>query len=341
MATFSTNQTRQLYVATPGETGTKTQIVTDDAKTHMYLTQEGAGGPVRSDLIDLKNILWVKATDADKMARDLKAVTVTLDATVNGGEPIVGQDYILRINFRQYASLGDQDTYVKHGAVRAFKNMDASKFYASMAVSLAKNFSRELTKLVEIRLGLEHATDTAGKVDTVVISANDKVDDLIEDLKSTGELAGNGGKANTFNSIIIAEVEQEWTLGIKPQEAVYFDVIPATVMEAGEEVTWGTVEEGVDGQVGNGKLIADLEYFCMGERGDVYRGIGWPNNIHTEYLVDPKLTYDVIDIHYAYVGSNESVQKSEKDLTIVCPTGTGNDLLTAVNAATGLSLKFK
>lgn len=341
MATFSTNQTRQLYVATPGETGTKTQIVTDNEKTHMYLTQEGAGGPVRSDLIDLKNILWAKATDADKMARDLKAVTVTLDDTVNGGEPIVGQDYILRINFRQYASLGDQDTYVKHGAVRIFKGMDASKFYASMAVSLAKNFSRELTKLVEIRLGLEKATDTAGKVDTVVISANDKVDALIEDLKATGELAGNGGVVNTFNSIIIAEVEQEWTLGIKPQEAVYFDVIPATVLEAGEEVKWGTTEEGVDGQVGNGKLIADLEYFCMGERGDVYRGIGWPNTIPTKYFVDATKTYDVIDIHYAYVGSNESVQKSEKTLTIVCPTGTGNDLLTAVNAATGLSLKFK
>lgn len=338
MATFSTNQTRQLYVATPGDTGTKTQIVTDNAKTHMYLIQEGAGGLVRSDLIDVKNVLWAKYTPAADMARDLKAVTVTLDETVNGGKPIVGQDYILRINFRQYASIGDQDTYVKHGAVRAFKNMDASKFYASMAVSLAKNFSRELTKLVEIRLGLEKATDVAGKVDTVVISANDKVDDLIKDLEANGELAGHGNEANTFNSVIIAEVEQKWTLGIKPQEAVYFDVIPATVLEAGEEVTWGTVEEGVDGQVGNGKLIADLEYFCMGERGDVYRGIGWPNTIPTKYLVDETKTYDVIDIHYAYVGSNESVQKSEKTLTIVGETANLAAIKTAIQTALGVTL---
>ena len=312
MATFSTNQTRQLYVA---NTETKTQIVTNGE--HMYLTQEGAGGPVRSDLIDVKNILWAKATKADKMARDLKAVTVTLDDTVNGGEPIVGQDYILRINFRQFASLGDQDTYVKHGAVRIFKGMTASDFYREMAISLAKNFSRELTQLVEIRLGI---TDS----DSVVVKPSDT--------KTT--LTGS------YDSIIISEVEQEWTLGIKPQEAVYFDVVPATVLQAGEEVTWGTTEEGVDGAVGNGKLIADLEYFCMGERADMYRGIGWPNNIVTKYLVDPKLTYDVIDIHYAYVGSNESVQKSEKDLTIVCPTGTGTALLTAINGATGLTLKF-
>lgn len=340
MATFSTNQTRQLYVATANNnTVFNKDTQTGAALKHAYLTQTNATDePVRSDLIDPKNVLWVKYTPAANMARDLKAVTVTLDATVNGGEPIVGQDYILRINFRQYASLGDQDTYVKHGAVRAFKNMDASKFYASMAVSLAKNFSRELTKLVEIRLGLEKATDAAGKVDTVVVSANDKVDDLIEDLKATGELAGNGGVANTFNSIIIAEVEQEWVRGIKPQEAVYFDVVPATVLEAGEEVTWGTVEEGVDGQVGNGKLIADLEYFCMGERGDVYRGIGWPNTIPTKYLVDENKTYDVIDIHYAYVGSNESVQKSEKTLTIVGETADLAAIKTAIQTALGVTL---
>lgn len=314
MATFSTNQTRQLYVATPGETGTKTQIVTDTAKTHMYLTQNGAGGPVRSDLIDIKNVLWAKYTPAANMARSLKAVTVTLDQTVNGGAPIVGQDYILNIHFRQFASLGDQDIYVKHGAVRIFTGMIASDFYREMAISLAKNFSRELTKLVEIRLG----TDS----DPVVVKPTDT--------KAT--LTGN------YTSLIIAEVEQDWTLGIKPQEAVYFDVIPSTVYDSGEEVVWGTTEEGTSGTVGNGKIIADLEYFCMGERGDMYRGIGWPNTIPTKYLVDPAKTYDVIDIHYAYVGSNESVQKSEKTLTIVGEAANLATIKTAIQTALGITL---
>lgn len=317
MATFSTNQTRQLYVATANNNTVFNKDTKDGAALkHAYLTQTNATGePVRSDLIDPKNVLWVKYTHAADMARDLKAVTVTLDETVNGGEPIVGQDYILRINFRQFASLGDQDTYVKHGAVRIFKGMTASDFYRQMAISLAKNFSRELTQLVEIRLGI---TDS----DSVVVKPNDTKTTL------------NG----SYDSIIIAEVEQEWTLGIKPQEAVYFDVIPATVFEAGEEVTWGTVEEGVDGQVGNGKLIADLEYFCMGERGDVYRGIGWPNTIPTKYLIDETKTYDVIDIHYAYVGSNESVQKSEKTLTIVGETANLAAIKTAIQTALGVTL---
>ena len=59
-----------------------------------------------------------------------------------------------------------------------------------------------------------------------------------------------------------------------------------------------------------------MEYFYAKERGDQYGNIGWPNVVKTTYAADPEVAYDVIDIHYSYVGPNESVQKSEKDLTI-------------------------
>lgn len=316
MATFSTNQARQLYVATATN---GTTFTGDTAKSSIYLTQTNATGePVRSDLIDVKNIISVTAKPAASMDRSLKAVTVTLDSDVNGGEPVVGQDYILHINFRQFASLGDQDIYVKHGAVHIFKGMDASAFYREMAISLAKNFSRELTQLVEIRLGV------AGS-NSVVVKPNDTKTTLTDD----------------YDSLIIAEVEQEWTLGIKPQEAVYFDVVPTTVICDGDEMVWGKVEEGTAGTVGNGKLIADLEYFCMGERGDIYRNIGWPNSIPTKYLVDATKQYDVLDIHYAYVGSNESVQKSEKTITVVGENAELAKVITAFNAASGITVTLK
>ena len=77
----------------------------------------------------------------------------------------------------------------------------------------------------------------------------------------------------------------------------------------------------------------------MGERGDIYRGVGFPNNIPTTYLVDPSKTYYTFDIHYAYVGSNEAVQKSEKTITIVGSDKTKmNSLITAFNSASGLSI---
>lgn len=128
------------------------------------------------------------------------------------------------------------------------------------------------------------------------------------------------------NGVYIVEHPQKWVRGTMPQKALWFEVSPSTVTYKGEEVSWGTVTKAdSDVVIYNGKLMADLEYFCMGERADLYRGMGWPNVVTTEYLVDPTKAYDVIDIHLAYVGSNESVQKSEKTLTILVPVADPTD----------------
>jgi hypothetical protein len=66
----------------------------------------------------------------------------------------------------------------------------------------------------------------------------------------------------------------------------------------------------------------------MGERGDQYKNYGWPNVIPTKYMVEPTSAgYDVLNIHYAYTGSNESVQKSEKDLFVVADKVTAQTLI--------------
>ena len=60
----------------------------------------------------------------------------------------------------------------------------------------------------------------------------------------------------------------------------------------------------------------------MGERGDQYRMFAAPQDrIPTKLLIDPTQEYDVINIHYYFVDSLGGVQKSEKDITIVLPTG--------------------
>ena len=331
MATFSTNQVRQLYVAkelkTPHVLATDTAgaiaVKNDTAKNHLYFEYKGDDNLMRSDLIDIKNILHAKATDADAMAHELKSVTVALDTNVNGGAPVAGQDYILRIVFKQYVGMSDEDQYFKYGMVHAYTGMTASEFYKVLAISLAKNFSREVVPLIKIEV-------TTGSAETEVTPTT-KVADL------TG----------TYTGVVITEVEQPWRLGIMAQTPVYFTVQPTPVFVSGDERIWGTVTEGTDGTIDNGKTIADLEYFCMGERGDIYRGVGFPNNIPTTYLVDPTTKYNVIDIHYAYVGSNESVQKSEKTITLVVPkvgannqvsNKLANDIITAINTATGLSI---
>lgn len=321
---FSTNQVRQLYVATDVKEGAAHVLATDtvgtialktdNAKSHMYFEYKGAGGLVRSDLIDVDKVLYVKATPASALARKLKKATVTLDATVNGGNPIAGQDYILRIVFRQYLGMSDEDQYQKYGMVHAYAGMTASDFYKTLAISLAKNFSRELVPLVKFKIG---ATE---------VTPNTKLADI----------AGNA------DSLVIEEVEQPWTLGIQEQVPVYFEVYPTTVTFNSDERIWGKVEMGDTGAanaIKDGKIIADLEYFCLGERADQYRNIGWPNAIPSKTLVDPTKEYHVLDIHYAYVGSNECVQKSEKDITIVSADKADiNTLIDALETATGMEI---
>lgn len=355
MATFSTNQVRQLYVAKAlkasdvlaSDAAGSIAVKNDTAKNHLYFEYKGADNLMRSDLIDIKNILYAKATDADAMAHELKSVTVTLDTNVNGGAPVAGQDYILRIAFRQYVGMSDEDQYFKYGMVHAYAGMDADEFYKVLALSIAKNFSREVVPLIKIEVHSK-ATKSKGGFDSngyMVVTPTTKDNGKSD---NTNPYYGDTSSIVTdIDSIRITEVEQPWRLGVMAQTPVYFTVQPAAVMVNGDERIWATVTEGTNGTIGNGKKIADLEYFCMGERGDIYRGIGFPHNIPTTYLVDPTVKYNVIDIHYAYVGSNESVQKSEKTITLVVPKVGANNLasntptnniITAINAATGLTI---
>ena len=337
---YSVNQVRQLYVAKAlkspnvGATDAAGSIAvkSDTAKTHLYFEYMGAGGMTRSDLIDIKNILYAKATDADDLVHDLAKYKLTLDASVNSGAPVAGQDYILRIAFRNYIGLSEEDQYFKYGMVHAVADMTASDFYKTLALSLVKNFSREEEGLLKFYL------ETGGTEAGTVAGTPTEV------TKDTKESTLTG----TYTGIVIEEAPQEWILGVMEQTPVNFTLQPVTIIVNGDDRIWGTVKQVAStSSIPDGRKIADLEYFCMGERGDVYRMVGFPNVIRTKYLVNPDTKYNVIDIHYAYVGPNESVQKSEKDITIVVPkvgssnsesNALANSIITAINTATGLSI---
>ena len=340
MATFSTNQVRQLYVAealkpsnvTATDAAGSIAVKSDTAKTHLYFEYMGAGGMTRSDLIDIKNILHAKATDADDLAHDLAKYKLTLDASVNSGAPVAGQDYILRIAFRNYIGLSEEDQYFKYGMVHAYAGMTASDFYKTLVLSLVKNFSRKEEGLLKFYL------ETGGTEAGTVAGTPTEV------TKDTKESTLTG----TYTGIVIEEAPQEWILGVMEQTPVNFTLQPVTIIVNGDDRIWGTVKQVAStSSIPDGRKIADLEYFCMGERGDVYSMVGFPNVIRTEYLVNPDTKYNVIDIHYAYVGPDESVQKSEKDITIVVPkvgannqasNKLANDIISAINTATGLTI---
>jgi len=135
------------------------------------------------------------------------------------------------------------------------------------------------------------------------------------------------------------------------QESVSFDVLPTAIWVDGDERIWGVTQEtgkmknskgedvaevlGAAGVVPNGYKIADLEYFCMGERGDQYRGMGWPNIIPTHYMCNPTkdTEYNILEIHYAFTDDGASSYNSEKDITIAAEdAGVINGIIAAIKA---------
>lgn len=316
MSVTSLNQVRHLYVANKSVEATAALANMGDFKVkacgdiekEVYFEVQGPDTVLKSDYIPVKNINYVKVLKAADMATPMKKVKVVLDSTVNGGNPIAGQDYVLRINFHQFFGMGAQDQYVKDAAVHARKGMTAKQFYEEMVKALNLSFSREV-----------RATAKSNPY-----------------LKFT---------ANTDN-IEIEEVPQSWTLGTEAQERVLFDVMPTTVYDGVDDLIWGTVTtEASTTKVGNGKKMADLEYFLLGERGDQYRKVGFPNDIETKGMIDPSKEYDVIEIHYAFTDTGVNSYRTEKDITIAVPSEGGetfveiNKIIAAFNTATDLTVK--
>ncbi len=326
MANFSVSQNRQMYVASAYNASVNSssavgtlgavKCINDGLDKEFYFMYKGALDVIKSDRISLKNLKSAEAISAADMIMPLKKVKVVLDSNINGGAPVGGKDYVLGINFKNFFSMGDDSVYFKDAAVHATTDMTAAQFYTAMKNALDKAFSRE-----------GGASNSANPY--VEITADD-------------------------NGLYIQEKIQDWALGIKKQRRICFDVQPSTIYTNGDDVIWGVVTDitpaksavvaGTTG-IGNGCMIADLEWFCMGERGDQYRLMGYPNYIPTQYLVDPSKEYHVLELHYAFTDTGVNSYRSEKDITIAVPKGDSgaefdviNAIIGAINTATGLSI---
>lgn len=308
MAIYNVNQNRQFYVVTsvvdaePDGVG-QIRLISTANNEQFFLKHFGQGGLTRTDIIDRDNVTYAKHTTKDTMRRYLKKATVTFKSeALDEDKPIAGQDYLLRIQVNNYLSPGDASVLIRSGVVHATRDMTVEQLCEKMVESLTMNFSRDPHPL------LNFAVEPA----------------------SEGSTAG----------ITITEVgDQPWRLGVLSQASVNFEVIPTTVRFEGEDVIWGETEYGVtETYVGNGKEIADLEYFCLAERGDMFRNMGWPNNIDVKYMVDPSKEYDVLDIHYYYSGDGVQSHKSEKDITLVAESGIMTTLKSKI-AGAGITIK--
>lgn len=328
MATYSINQVRHIYVAEKLEcpvpdTAAPATLGLKATDVHMYMDYMGAGGPSRSDLVDLDKILYITATSSKDLRRSLKKIKLV--ANPDCLEEC--KTYFARLLVRQYLSLSEESTLTRHGYGKTGKTPNAEDLLKQVAHSLANSFTAAETPLIKVFVDDSDDVTTEGTLTEV--KRGSKIGDI------TGTVKG----------IVVEEVEQPWVLGTMSSEPVYFDLtISPPQSDCGcDWAKLGTLEPTTF--IEDGKKIADWEYFHMGFRGDIYRGIGYPNVIPTKYLVDPTKKYDVINIHYFYRGDNEAVQRSEKDLTIVLPDDgahtLANELIAQLNTATGNQFNLK
>lgn len=289
MANFSTDQVRQFYIVL--DKGTAPLTLTGDAGTAViknsdedvwleYITPNGdfgANSVVRSDLIPKANVESAVATPPK--SRPLKRLVVSLDASINGGAPVVGQEYMLRFTFYGIGMGGPENQYIKEGGAYRVRPGDTATTVMQKLKELADiNFSREAFPYVKINV------------------------------------AGS--------TLVIEEVPQPWVLGKKQAAQVDFKVDTVVINVDGGYYPWGSISNTTatnTNVVKNGKVTADMEWFYIGERADIYREAGWPDNFITKYLADPTKEYNYIDIQYFYAGDTEDVQKSKKYITLAVP----------------------
>lgn len=322
MAVFSTNQVRQLYVvdnvaSSESALATAGDIFAKKSGDDIYFKYVGAlGDTMRTDIVNQKQLIYTSVATSDKLAYKLKGQKITLNPNVNGGAPIEGRDYLLRVLFSEYIGISPVDKTLKYGTVHITPGMTASDFYAEMAYALMQSQKKEPNPIMNV------AVIVSGTFEGNEISDTD----TLQDVKDMGTIEG----------IVIYEAGQPWHLGVMPQGVIKIDAQVTRITYNGDDsIFWGVVEDATmpSGYVlPEGQKIADLEYFCMGERGDQYRNAGWPNVIQTKYLVDPTAEYDLYTIHYAYVGEGTHQEKSEKDIQFAVLKSASSAFKTKLNA---------
>ena len=351
---FTSNQVNHAYVVKSFSTSTKPTKSSNKGTTYLghnsvdnaiYFMQRGAAGLVRSDLIDLDKIMYVKYTPASKMSRKRNGAFIEINSNaLNSGNAYGGQDYILRIAFQNPIGISPDHGYWKHAVAHTSSTTSKNDLYIALGESLGRNFSREAVQMLNMYLV---ATVSSAKK-YFKINLDGTVSTTATD--GTTSIYSSGTTVRVLDGILLEEANNaSWRLGVTQDKPLVFSINHSTISKpngnggttevywadvtytngikitGGEELTktTGVSLSTASGDFKNGHLAAELEYFSMGERADLYRGMGWPDNRDTEYLIGPSVgadeEFDMIGIHYFYNGSNHAVQKSEKDITLIIP----------------------
>ena len=343
------------------------------AKGDFYIISKRSNGDVkRSDVIKQDKVTYLK-----KQA-PVTAVAKSISMAIPSG---IATGTILRIDITldQWGSASFEDQYFKFGVYKVVAGDTVEDIADGLIRSLARNFQREeplergtdsvnTYAVVTTATGADDAaaqTAAFALIAAGTIEANDNIRVTGDTIDKVYTLANAGGanfaaaftevadwstytvRANpyfTFDktavkggtySLTITEKDQQFVLGKEQARHLVFSV--RNDFNAIQTETARTVNPN------SGRRIADLEWFCMGFYGDMYRGAGWPYDFDSVVVRDADAAeatgYFTVEIGFFYEGGNHAVQKSEKQLTIASTDKAAiNNLITDIAAGTGLTL---
>lgn len=316
MTNFNTYQTRHLYVAKAVDSSVDTNLDIAVAATEnnefFYFKYKNADGLVtRSDLINPCWIRSVKKTAAADMAKPLMLHTVTLDSNVSSSPSTYkGATVSLTVDLQEYIDYSPSSGFAITGSIIGddTNTANATAFYLALAKAIYKAIPKREYPLLKVYAGADGTTE--------ITDAN---------------LSSVAGYAN---GVVLGECAQKYVRGKLNGDPIPFTVGTVASNTNVGDIAWGTdaVTVNASAVVPEAYIVADLEYFALGERGDVYRGSIWPNNFEPTYAVDLSKTYDIVTVEYYWQGTAENVQKSPRMIQIACEvSGSGSQATSAAS----------
>ena len=328
MANFNTYQTRNLYVVkdflTTGEPDAAGELAMGTTATGEIFFKyfNGDGLVTRTDIIRPASIASLTLTKAADMAIKLKKHTIAVDTSAVTLSNCVGKTFTLFITLHQVGSYDESDTVTVVASVvgNSTNTASATAFHKALAEAIAL------------------ALPAHGNYPLLKVYSNGS--------EVTKAIAKAGNATGSASGVVLVETPQKYRRGLLSNEPYPFSV--AFKLHDGnlDDVIWGTdtiADSDVSGltEISGSYVLADLEWFTMGERGDDKRGYFYPYNYEPTYLVDLSKTYDVVSIEFAWQGNAENIQKSPRMIQLACEvSGSGSqatsdaqDIFDAVAAA--------
>ena len=321
MTNFNTNQTRQFYVASAidNNVDTNLDIALKQAETgEMYFMYKNADGIVtRSDTFDPKKILSLKKTAAADMAKPLMAHTIAVDTTAVTLANLVGKTVDLIITIQGAISYDESDTmtYVASVTGDSTNTANATAFHKALAIAVAKAIPHNVSggyPLIEVfSNGTQVFSNTAAA--DVTGAAGGVV--LVEGLQKYVRGKLNGDPAH-------------FSVAFRYNDGNLGNILWGTDTVAASAISSHTV-------VPANYMLADLEYFALGERGDYYRGAMWPNDYTPTYSINPASgSWDVLTVEYYWQGDAENVQKSPRMIQVASSNANVTTLYNTIASGT-------